>query len=143
LQTAHKAAVPHLVIEYSANIESVLDLEALLDRLHAAAVATGMFPLGGIRIRAYRADRYRIADCDPANAFVHVTATVGSGRPLERREAVSRQLFDELCAALEPLAAESPLAISFNMREFDPVLNFKKNNLHEYLERRAGHTDPE
>jgi 5-carboxymethyl-2-hydroxymuconate isomerase len=143
LQTACKAAVPHLVIEYSANIEPVLDLETLLDRLHAAAVGTGMFPLGGIRIRAYRADRYRIADCDPANAFVHVTATVGSGRPLERREAVSRQLFDELCAALEPLAARSPLAISFNMREFDPVLNFKKNNLHEYLERRAARTDPE
>lgn len=130
--------VPHLVVEYSANIEDVLNLDALLDRLHATALQTGMFPLGGIRIRAYRAESYRIADCAPDNAFVHVTATVGSGRPLERREAVSQELFAAICDELESLAAARPLAISFNMREFDPVLNYKKNNLHEYVARRAG-----
>ena len=129
--------MPHLVVEYSANLEKSLDLASLMDRLHATAIGTGMFPLGGIRIRAYRADHYRIADLDPDNAFVHVTATVGSGRPLDRREQVSRQLFETLCAALAPLSATSPLAISFNMREFDPVLNFKQNNLHVHVERRA------
>ena len=129
--------MPHLVVEYSANLESRFDRNGLLDRLHEVAVATGMFPLGGIRIRAYRADDYRIADCAPDNAFVHVTATVGVGRTLEAREAASRQIFEALCAALAPLQAEGPLAISFNMREFDPVLNFKKNNLHEYVEKRA------
>lgn len=130
--------LPHLVVEYSANIEGSLDLDRLLDSLHATAIETGMFPLGGIRIRAYRADHYRIADLAPDNAFVHVTATVGAGRPLTRREAVSRQIFAVLCEELDALAAKSPLAISFNMREFDPVLNFKKNNLHEYVEKRAG-----
>jgi len=133
--------VPHLVVEYSANLEAQLDLDTLLDRLHATAIKTGMFPLGGIRIRAYRADHYRIADCAPDNAFVHVTAIVGSGRPLERREAVSQELFGALCAELEELAARSPLAISFNMREFDPVLNYKRNNLHEYVKQRAGQGD--
>jgi 5-carboxymethyl-2-hydroxymuconate isomerase len=134
-------SVPHLVIEYSANIEDALNLDALLDRLHASAIATGMFPVGGIRVRAYRAEHYRIADCDPANAFVHVTATVGSGRPLARREAVSKELFAALCDELGDLAARAPLAISFNMREFDPVLNYKKNNLHEYVEQRAAGSD--
>lgn len=135
--------MPHLIVEYSANIEQAIDLEALLDRLHEAAVESGMFPLGGIRVRAYRADRYRIADCAPDNAFVHVTAIVGAGRPLGRREAVSEQLFAALCDELEGLAAARPLAISFNMREFDPVLNFKKNNLHEYVEKRARRDGPE
>jgi 5-carboxymethyl-2-hydroxymuconate isomerase len=129
--------LPHLVVEYSANIKAAFDLDALLDRLHAEAIDTGMFPLGGIRIRAYPAHDYRIADCAPDNAFVHVTAIVGSGRPLERREAVSKRLFAALCEELQSLQSQSPLAISFNMREFDPVLNFKQNNLHEYVERRA------
>jgi 5-carboxymethyl-2-hydroxymuconate isomerase len=128
--------VPHLVVEYSANLESVLDLDGLLDRLYRTAIETGMFPLGGIRIRAYKTEHYRIADCDPENAFVHVTAIVGSGRPLDRRERVSRELFEALCDALGPISATSPLAISFNMREFDAVLNFKKNNLHEYVQKR-------
>lgn len=129
--------MPHLVIEYSANIESRLELDALLDRLHETALGTGMFPLGGIRIRAYRADHYRIADCDEGNAFVHVTAFVGAGRALDRRQAVSEEIFAALCEQLATLQEASPLAISFNMREFDPVLNLKKNNLHEYVKRRA------
>lgn len=130
--------MPHLVIEYSANLEARLDLDGLLDRLHAAALDTGIFPIGGLRIRAYKAEHYRIADCDAENAFVHVTATVGAGRPLDRREQASRQIFTALCEALGPLQADSPLAISFNMREFDSVLNLKKNNLHEFVKRRAG-----
>lgn len=129
--------MPHLIVEYSANIEAKFDLDALLDRLHQTAIETGMFPLGGIRIRAYKAEHYRIADCAPDNAFVHVTANVGAGRPLDRREQVSRQIFESLCEALEPLSETSPLAISFNMRELDSVLNLKKNNLHETIRKRG------
>jgi 5-carboxymethyl-2-hydroxymuconate isomerase len=134
--------MPHLIVEYSSNLEDRFDLDALLDKLHATAVATGMFPLAGIRIRAYAARHYRIADCAPDNAFVHVTAIVGSGRPLDRRQRVSEQLFRALCGELEPLAAKSPLAISFNMREFDAVLNLKENNLHEYVNARSERGDP-
>jgi 5-carboxymethyl-2-hydroxymuconate isomerase len=129
--------VPHLIVEYSANLETRIDLDSLLDRLHATAIETGMFPIGGIRIRAYRAEHYRIADCAPDNAFVHVTAIVGAGRPLDRREQVSKTLFDAICEELDSVAAASGLAISFNMREFDAVLNMKKNNLHEYVRERA------
>lgn len=130
--------MPHLIVEYSANLDEIMELDALLDRLHATAIETGMFPLGGIRIRAYRAEHYRIADCAADNAFVHVTAFVGAGRPLDRREQVSKKLFDAICSELESISDTSPLAISFNMREFDSVLNLKKNNLHQYVKRRAG-----
>lgn len=75
--------MPHLIIEYSANIEARLGLDALMDALHRTALETGVFPLGGLRIRAHRADHYRVADCDPANGFVHVTALIGHGRSLE------------------------------------------------------------
>lgn len=132
--------VPHLIVEYSANVEDRIDLNAVLDRLYRTATESGMFPLGGIRVRAYRADNYRIADCHPENGFVHVTAIVGAGRPLERRAEVSRDLFAALCDQLAAAQAAGPLAISFNMREFDSVLNFKKNNLHEFVDRRAGKT---
>lgn len=130
--------MPHLIVEYSANLEPRIGLDALLDRIHETALETGMFPVGGIRIRAYKAEHYRIADCAPDNAFVHVTAIVGAGRPLDRREQVAKTLFDAICAELAVVADASPLAISFNMREFDSVLNFKQNNLHEYVNRRAG-----
>lgn len=129
--------MPHLIVEYSANLEDRINRDELLDRLHSVALDTGLFPIGGIRVRAYRADQYRIADCAPDNAFVHVTAMVGSGRSLEKRKAASEQIFATLCEVLAPLQEASPLAISFNMQEFDPVLNFKKNNLHEFVEKRG------
>lgn len=134
--------MPHLIIEYSANLEETLDLDGLMDALHAAALETGVFPIGGLRIRAHRADRYRIADCDPANAFVHVTALVGHGRPLEVRRQAGERLFATLTQYLEPLFASRPLAISFNVQEFDPQLNFKKNNLHRYVEQRRAERAP-
>ena len=134
--TLAETPLPHLIVEYSANVEGAIELDSLLDKLYAEAIESGIFPLGGIRVRAFRADHYRIADCHPDNAYVHVTALVGHGRPLDLRQRVSEQLFATLCAHLEGLFDRSPLAISFNMREFDPVLNLKKNNLHEHVERR-------
>lgn len=125
--------MPHLIIEYSANIEARLGLDALMDALHRTALETGVFPLGGLRIRAHRADHYRVADCDPANGFVHVTALIGHGRSLEVQQQAGEQLFAALTACLEPLFESSPLAVSFNVQEFHPVLNFKKNNLHRYV----------
>lgn len=128
--------MPHLIVEYSANIENKMALDELLDKLHERAADSGMFPLGGLRVRAFRSEHYRVADRHPDNAYVHVTAIVGHGRPLDLRHRVSEKLFAVLTEHFEELFARSPLAISFNMREFDPLLNFKKNNLHEYVRER-------
>ena len=130
--------MPHLIVEYSANIEDQIALDALLDKLHGCALRTGVFPIGGLRVRAHRADRYRIADLAPDNGFVHVTAIIGHGRPLDVQQRAGEELLATLTEHLEPLFGRSPLAISLNIQESHPVLNFKKNNLHEYVKRRGG-----
>ena len=126
-----------MIVEYSANVEQLIELDALLDKLHACALDTGVFPLGGLRVRAHKTERYRIADKAPANGFVHVTGLIGHGRPLDVQQRAGERLFDVLTAHLEPLYAKSPLAISLNIQEFHPVLSFKKNNLHEYVRKRG------
>jgi 5-carboxymethyl-2-hydroxymuconate isomerase len=137
-QPATGITLPHLIVEYSANVEDLIALDEMLDKLHSCALTTGVFPLGGLRVRAYRADAYRVADKAPDNGFVHVTAMIGHGRPLDVQQRAGEQLFAVLAEHLEPLYAKSPLAISLNIQEFHPVLNFKKNNLHEYVKRRGG-----
>lgn len=129
--------MPHLIVEYSANIEPDLRLDELLDKLHSTALATGIFPIGGLRVRAFCAGHYRIADLDPANAYVHVTALVGHGRPLDVRERACNQLFDCIKAHLADTFDVRPLAISFNMQELDPLLSLKHNNLHRYVDERS------
>ncbi len=128
--------MPHLYVEYSANTEAIVAVDGLLDKLYDTALATGVFPLGGIRVRAQRIDNYRIADCAADNAYIHVTALLGSGRPLDVRRRVGESLFAALGEYCETAFAQAPLALSVTMQELHPELNFKKNNLHEYVKRR-------
>ena len=124
-------------MEYSQNIEPVLDVPALLKIINETAVETGVFPLGGIRSRAVCHQEYRIADGDPENAFVYFTVRVGRGR----EPAVLRQACETIFAAvtgfLQPLYDTRPLSIGFDVMELDTVYSGKKNNIHEKLARRG------
>ena len=127
--------MPHLIVEYSANLESRLGLKALMAKLRDVAVAGGVFPLAGIRVRAARRDRYLIADGNPAHGFVHVMVRIGEGRPEAVRQAQAQALFDVLCAHLEPIRRDhvGGLALSLEMVEINPVGSLKLNNLHDRL----------
>jgi 5-carboxymethyl-2-hydroxymuconate isomerase len=128
--------VPHALIEYSANLEGQLDFPRFLTALRDCALATGVFPIGGVRVRAYRADHYVIADGHPDNAFVHIMLRVGHGRDLETRKRACDAIFATACEQLASLYERIPLGISLEMQEVDPVLTCKKNNLHEYVKKR-------
>lgn len=129
--------MPHIVVEYSSNIGDRVDLDRLIERLHETAIATGVFPIGGARTRAAERTRYRIADGHPDNGFVHVTLRIGHGRDAETKRGAAQAVFDALCDELAELFERAPLGISFELQELDPVLNFKKNNLHDYVKARA------
>ncbi len=127
----------HIVIEYSANLRGQLDLPGFLRTVHEAALATGVFPIGGIRTRAYEAQDYVIADANPDNAFVHISLRVGHGRDVDTRKRACEAIFAAAVQALEGVYERLPLGIALEMQEIDPVLTFKKNNLHEYVKQRA------
>jgi 5-carboxymethyl-2-hydroxymuconate isomerase len=128
--------MPHALIEYSANLEAQLDFPRFLTALRDSALATGVFPIGGVRVRAYRADHYVIADGHPDNAFVHIMLRVGHGRDLATRKRACEAIFTTACAQLAELYERVPLGISLEMQEVDPVLTCKQNNLHEYVKKR-------
>jgi 5-carboxymethyl-2-hydroxymuconate isomerase len=126
----------HIVIEYSANLRGQFDLDGFLRAVHDAALATGVFPVGGIRTRAYEAQHYVIADANPDNAFVHISLRVGHGRDVDTRKRACEAIFAAACQQLGPMFERKPLGIALEMQEIDPVLTFKKNNLHEYVKQR-------
>lgn len=126
----------HIVIEHSDNLRGRLDVPQLVRALHQAALGTGIFPIGGLRTRAYETSAYCIADGDPENAFVHVSIRVGHGRDLATRRAACERIFAAACDHLASLFQSRPLAISVEMAELDPELSLKKNNIHEHVKRR-------
>jgi 5-carboxymethyl-2-hydroxymuconate isomerase len=128
--------LPHILIEYSANIRDRVDFPQFLAVLRGAAIETGVFPVGGIRIRAYEAAHYLIADGHPDNAFVHLMLRVGHGRDLDTRKRACEAIFAAACDHLAGLYERIPLGISLEMQEIDALLTCKKNNLHEYVKSR-------
>ena len=125
--------MPHFIAEYSANIQDDIDFQEFFGQVNQFLGNTGVFPLGGIRSRAIRMDDYVIADAKHDYAFIHMTLKVGSGRDLETRKGVAEALFKLIESYFQPLKDKRLLAISFEMTELDPVLNFKSNNIHQFL----------
>ncbi len=127
--------MPHLNIEYSANLEGALDIQALVDRIHGAALETGIFPLGGVRTRAEARSYYRIADGDPRAGYIHMIVRIGSGREFETRRAAGDRIFQALCDFTEELFEAQPLALSFELHEIPSDMAWRRNNLHELLKK--------
>ena len=125
--------MPHQTIEYSANLELELDIEALVRVLHETAASIDALPIGGLRTRAVARQHYRIADGHPDNAFINVFLRIAPGRSFDVRKAAGEKLFQALCEYLEPIYSSSPLAISYEIQELDADLRWKQSNLRDYL----------
>ena len=128
--------MPHLIVDYSANLDAALDMPAIARALHAAALETGVFPIGGCRTRLERREVYVVGDGDPENAFIHVQARIGAGRPPDVRRKAAEHVFAALTAATALHFASAPLGLSFEVVEMDPVGALKHNNLHDIIEKR-------
>src|SRR3546814_892066 len=97
--------MPHVTIEYSANLEQRLDIAALCATALEAAASTGVLELGATRVRAVRCDHYSIADRLRDNAFVDVSLRIGRGRSAEAKAATGKAL----CVALRALLSRKRL----------------------------------
>ena len=131
--------MPHFTIEYSANLDARLDMGALVEAVRKAAVETGIFPLGGIRVRAIRCEHYAIADGNAQFGFLDMVLRLGEGRDLAIRKKAGEHIFRVLSDHLDPVFATSKFALSFDMQINDRETSWKRNNIHEVLKAEAAH----
>lgn len=129
--------MPHLTVEYTANLDRTLNVPELIDTLHTVAGAIEALPLAGLRTRALRIEHFRFADGHPDNAWVNMVLRIAHGRTQEVKQAAGERLFTALCEYLAPIGDNAPLAISFEIQEMDAVLNYKHGNIRDYMARRA------
>ena len=125
--------MPHFTIEYSANLDERVDMGAVVELVRKAAVETGIFPLGGIRVRAIKCEHYAIADNRHDYGFLDMVLRLGEGRDLPARQKAGEHIFKALSAHLDPVFASSKFALSFDMQINDKETSWKRNNIHEAL----------
>jgi 5-carboxymethyl-2-hydroxymuconate isomerase len=99
--------MPHFTIEYSANLDARVDMGAVVEIVRKAAVETGIFPLGGIRVRAIRCEHSAIADGRPDFGFLDMVLRLGEGRDLATRKKAGEHIFRMLSDHLDPVFAQS------------------------------------
>ena len=129
--------MPHFTIEYSANLDSRLDMGKIVELVRKAAVESGIFPIGGIRVRAIACEHYAIADGDPHHGFLDMVLRLGEGRDLATRKKVGEHIFRALSDHLDPVFAAGSFALSFDMQINDKETGWKRNNIHAALNVKA------
>jgi 5-carboxymethyl-2-hydroxymuconate isomerase len=131
--------VPHFTLEYSANLDDRVDMAEIVEVVRKAAVETGIFPLGGIRVRAVRSEHYAIADGSKEFGFLDMVLRIGEGRDLATRKKAGDHIFKALSSYLDPVFANSKFALSFDMQINDKETSWKRNNIHEALKVESAH----
>ena len=131
--------MPHFTLEYSANLDSRVDMAKVVEVVRKAAVETGIFPVGGIRVRAIRCEHFAIADGNPHLGFLAMVLRLGEGRDLATRKKAGEHVFRALSDHLDPVFATGKFALSFDIQINDKEMSWKRNNIHEALKAEAVH----
>ncbi len=127
--------MPHFQIDYSANLEDVIDMGAFCDCIRETAAGIETFPTAGIRVRAVRVDHYSIADGNPKHGFIDISVRLRGGRPADVKHEATARLFEAAKSFAAPAIATRSIALSLEMRDIDPDLSPKTGSIRQHLDR--------
>lgn len=125
--------MPHLHIEYSPTLERHAEIRDVCQAAYLAMRESEIFPLAGIRVRAFAADCCIVADNHPDNGFLAMTLSVGAGRETSALKVAGNKLFAAVQRALAKPLAEPHFALSLEIREIDAELSWKDTPIHARL----------
>ena len=131
--------MPHLDIQYTANLEADADMIGLCRTLTATLVGLRndagepVFPLTGTRVMAWPAAHYAVADGAPDRAFIYLLLRIKPGRS----DAIKKKAGDALLAAalahLKPVFAQHAVGLTLEVDEGAHIYEGKQNNLANYM----------
>lgn len=130
--------MPHINIDYSANLEEGANIFGLCEVLRQCAASLEIFPETGVRVRAYRADHYAIADGNPEHGFIDISVRLREGRPQDAKEHATAILFEAARNHLDELLETRPVMLSMEMRDIDAKLAPKVNTVRDWIATKNG-----
>ena len=128
--------MPHVIAEYSANLEDALDVRALVEGLHQTVIESGLADVAAIRTRAERRDHVRVGEDNPANAFVHITARLRAGRTEQQQTALAEALLAAADKCLERAFKTHPIAVTVEIENIHNI-TARKNTVRSSAEKAA------
>ncbi|WP_259753350.1 5-carboxymethyl-2-hydroxymuconate Delta-isomerase [Pseudomonas sp. GCEP-101] len=114
--------MPHIAIDYTANLADDLAPLALAQKLHDAARTLGVFPLNGLRTFARAVEEFQVGANTQDEAFINIQIRIAPGRPEELRQRIVDTLFATAEQTLATLLAKRPVGLQLEITEFDRSL---------------------
>ena len=108
-------------------------MTALCGHVRQVILSTGLFETGAVRVRAFKADSWSIADDLMENAFLDMEFRIGKGRSAEDRKQAGETIFAAVSEFLKKRFETPHFALSLEIREIDAELSWKKNAIHPRL----------
>jgi 5-carboxymethyl-2-hydroxymuconate isomerase len=133
--------MPHLVILYTSNLEAETDFSGLCRELADAMLATDdddgqpVFPTGGVRVLAYPARHFAVADGTGDHAFCYFQLRIGKGRSAAVHRRVGHALVESARTYLAPVLARRHVGLTLHVDEAHPVFDGRFGNLHDLFSR--------
>lgn len=128
--------MPHLKIEYTANIEAQADMRTLCTALAKILVelkdeqGQPVFPTGGTRVLAYPAPHHAVADGTQDYAFVYLNLRIATGRSDAIIKIAGDALLERAKAHFASLFAKKLVGMTLQIDEGIQVYDGKHSNLH-------------
>jgi 5-carboxymethyl-2-hydroxymuconate isomerase len=130
--------MPHLRFDYSRGLGAIADLDGFARACRDALVATGVCPLGGIRVRGFEADAQAVADGGDYH-FCDMILRLGQGRDGVTRDRVADELYAAAEASLRPALGDVPFILSLEVQEIDSRFSRKSwSTIHAALKEAGG-----
>ena len=118
--------MPHVTIEFSANVAERTDIAALVAAVHDAAIATGFVPADGLRTRAVSRAIYAVGDRHPDNGFVAVFTRLAVGRTPEQRA----YFMERIDAAVHGALGEAVHRLAISVEYIEIQTDYRVNTNH-------------
>lgn len=128
--------MPHLVVLYTANLEPETDMTLLCRRLADAMLTVHdeqsqqVFPTGGVRVLAYPATHYAVADGQRDYGFVYLNLRMGRGRSDAVKRRAGEALQQVAAAHFESLLAHRYVGVTLQIDEGPEVFDAKRSSIH-------------
>ena len=125
--------MPHVIAEYSANLDALLDMQGFCDHLLKAACQIDAYPKSGIRVRALKAEHYAIADGDAKHGYIDISVRMRAGRSDAVKDQVAMHLFNAAQDFTQSHAEKHSFALSLELRDIDPKLAPKTSTIADHM----------
>jgi len=128
--------MPHLVVLYTPDLEAQGNIGGLCRHLADAMLTVRdeagrqVFPTGGVRVLAYPATHYAVADGSGPHGFCYLNLRMGRGRSEAVKQAAGDAITQAARQHFEALLATRHFGLTVQVDEGPEVFDAKVGNLH-------------